>query len=75
MAAVVSDISVTTTIATHSTSHHDTWCELATLWEIHLKEKGVKLPKKNSKLGDAVLFLYINKSTFVHIDLIKKFVA
>lgn len=57
------------------TTHDENWCELATLWDVNLKEKGVKLPKKNSKLGDAVLYLYINKGSFIHIDLIKKFVA
>ena len=61
--------------ASVDTTHDATWSELVTLWNTHLKEKGVKLPKKNSKLGDAVLFLYTNMGSFVHIDLIKKFVA
>lgn len=50
------------------------YSEIKESWQKYLKPQGVKLPKRTSKLGIALVFLYENINIPIHIDDLKKIV-
>ena len=55
-------------------AENDKYTDLYQEWELYLKPHGVKFPTQDTILGCALLHLYMNLGTYIHIDKIKKFV-
>ena len=46
--------------------------ELQKIWETNLKPHGVKIPRSTTKMGAALVILFMNFDTAIHIDQLKK---
>ena len=72
VAPVEATVEATVETTVEAINYNEKYNELLALHEMHLKDKGVKLPRLNTTLGFSLAILYAHKNQFVHIQFIQQ---